>query len=150
MTFEEWLQEYQGALEVRIRTQALQALAQLEDARVPEVLVQAAGDDDARVRGFVPYCMALRRYDERVIWEAEAAAYMDALLTLLDDPDITVRVMAFNTLGDIGDGRALRPLALRLGDATPVTLPQGQLTLGQLARQALQRLGFDPDQLAQA
>ncbi len=109
---------------VRVRAGALYALGQLGDLRATPVLTAALRHKDVNLRIGATLGLGLLR----------DPASADALLGALSDKDDEVRGFSAAALGDLGEVRAVAPLALRLReDVKPGVRALAAGALGLLA-----------------
>jgi HEAT repeat protein len=150
-----------------IRRNAVIALARLGEPAI-QSLVLALGSEHEDVRGVAsemlvdqgrlavkPLVIALRSSNEGTRAAASETLValgelaIPALIACLSDTDVSVRLNAIGALGQLGDKRAVEPIASMLQDAVPAVRRSAAEVLGRWREgQALERLILalrDPD-----
>jgi len=162
-----------GALadeEVDVRARAAEALGKIADTDAVSALISALGDRSKIVRGGAlqalthigqpavkPLVKTIELEDEALVTRWMAARTLvsigepavEELIIALDHPAWDVRLRTAETLGQIGDSRAVKPLTELLGDQAAYVRECAAETLGQIgdprAVKPLVSLLDDPD-----
>jgi HEAT repeat protein len=116
--------------------------AQTRASAIGDLVVHAVASDEVRARA-VPLVEGALKGDAAAEVRAAAAVglgdlraceALGALLVAIEDPDVQVRQMAINALGEIADVRAEPRLERALGDARPEVRYQAIIAYAKLAR----------------
>jgi HEAT repeat protein len=162
-----------GALadeEVDVRARAAEALGKIADTDAVSALISALGDRSKIVRGralqalihigqpaIKPLVKTIESGDEALVTRWMAARTLvsigepavEELIIALDHPAWDVRLRTAETLGQIGDPRAVKPLTRLLDDQVAYVRERAAETLGQIgdprAVKPLVSLLDDPD-----
>jgi HEAT repeat protein len=145
---------------VSARTNAVEALSKIEDARCAEYIIRALKDNRASVRWTAAFCLGdmecqeavdpliLALNDEDFLVRDNAVFALqrtgdvkavDPLIQVLNDESPDVRCSAVRALGNIGDKRVLKPLTRLKSDTNPLVRECVDIALSDLKKRSIKK-----------